>query len=747
MVELKQKYLYTYDIEIFPNLFTVTYYNHYLDTYGEYIVWENEETEKSLLNEEKEETFKNIDKFFSNICDRYGNVEEYKTFISYNGLKYDDIMIGYLKYYIKTFGAENLSCKKLKEFSNYLINDVNQPFIDCPDATNHWVCKSIDLCEIYRKGRKSAGSLKAIGIKIKHNTTQESSHPFNEVVKNYSTISKIKEYNKNDVIITKKIFLHSLGDIELRNNIANEYNFSHLLTASNSRIAKILYRKWYYQRTKTNKQQLEASKKKYIKECLPNKFYPSEVIFLDRVKFQTEEFQRAYENFLQIPIVYYPEKKKYEFERTYNEKIDAFKKRHINFELNCKKYTIGLGGLHSIDEPAMFICGENEEIIDIDVSSQYPNMIINNKIAPAHLDKEQFIQMYSVLVDERLKAKAKVADLERKNENDTKEYKDNKKKTDTYKIVINSGYGFFNDLYYFFYDPYASYKTTINCQLFLLMLIEKLDMTDGINILSTNTDGIIIRVQNYAKEKYKKIKSEWEQEQNFTLEESHYKKYVRNHVNDYLAEIYKGNGKTKLKNKGTFFASNELELGKGYNYPIIGTCLQNYFSQNKPIIETLHEAEDIYDFCYFEKINKRQSEEDSGWDKVFIDYVELYTLTHKKGNNAKYIILSSNETQFINRYYIYKGDEYYEKEGYISRKGYSLKKGKQLENGSWEFNKFGKKYCIMPFNDYFDVEVSDDPNIPLKNYNIDYNFYEIKCNELINEIEKNINPDKDDKIH
>ena len=62
-------------------------------------------------------------------------------------------------------------------------------------------------------------------------------------------------------------------------------------------------------------------------------------------------------------------------------------------------------------------------------------------------------------------------------------------------------YGAFRDSNDFLYDPYCTYRTTINLQLCLIMLIEELEL-NGINVVSANTDGIVCKIPYHLEDTY-----------------------------------------------------------------------------------------------------------------------------------------------------------------------------------------------------------------------------------------------------
>ena len=76
-------------------------------------------------------------------------------------------------------------------------------------------------------------------------------------------------------------------------------------------------------------------------------------------------------------------------------------------KLGDKTYSFGLGGLHSEDDPLVIEADETHAITDIDVSSYYPGLVVEERIAPGHLDADIFCGVFADLMATRLEAKAK----------------------------------------------------------------------------------------------------------------------------------------------------------------------------------------------------------------------------------------------------------------------------------------------------------------------------------------------------
>ena len=164
------------------------------------------------------------------------------------------------------------------------------------------------------------------------------------------------------------------------------------------------------------------------------------------------------------------------------------------FDFNGTFYTIGKGGIHSIDDSRIYDASKDGCLYrDADVNSYYPAILEIFNISPEHLSKTIFVKLISFFKTDRLRAKKAGAKLE----------------AESLKIVINRIYGALSDFYDYLFDPKATYETTLNGQLSLLMLIESLE-TNGIHVISANTDGIVSKIEYHQEELYQKLCKDWE---------------------------------------------------------------------------------------------------------------------------------------------------------------------------------------------------------------------------------------------
>ena len=73
-------------------------------------------------------------------------------------------------------------------------------------------------------------------------------------------------------------------------------------------------------------------------------------------------------------------------------------------------YRMGIGGLHSSETCQTIIPADDELLLDIDAASMYPTIILEQRLYPYHLT-DKFLGMYRSLVEKRLSAKRRVAEI------------------------------------------------------------------------------------------------------------------------------------------------------------------------------------------------------------------------------------------------------------------------------------------------------------------------------------------------
>jgi hypothetical protein len=258
-------------------------------------------------------------------------------------------------------------------------------------------------------------------------------------------------------------------------------------------------------------------------------------------------------------------------------------KEHIDFYGNV--YSFMKGGLHTENSPKIFEADEDYEIIDWDVSSYYPAIIINNGKFPAHLGKE-FLRGYKQMFDKRLELKPLAK-------------KDKKIKgiVGALKLAVNSVYGKSSDMQNWIYDRQLTMFTTITGELSLMMLIEQYELND-IHVISANTDGVTIKIKKELIPLMYDINKKWMDLTQYELERTDYSKIIFSTVNDYLAIMTNG----EIKKKGDFLT--DFELHKNKSARVVPIALERYFVDGTPVEHTIRSHTNLYDFCLRQKATR-----------------------------------------------------------------------------------------------------------------------------------------------
>ena len=406
-------------------------------------------------------------------------------------------------------------------------------------------------------------------------------------------IPDVMHYNENDVFIVCEMIRLYMDEIKLRYSISNAYEVD-VLSSSRSNIADKMFIKFYSEFSGLTPQQWRG--KKTERTALSFK-----KVILPFIKFQTPELQALLEEMKKVII--------------YSVGKDAFKRE---VKLGNLIYTIATGGLHSQDIPRELkskliyidspstgnsanevstvwdtITDDSYIYVHWDIASFYPSIMSVYKVAPAHLNEGVFVKLITWLKDTRVQAK-----------HSTEEFIDGIPKdvlAQVLKIVINSIYGKLGFEKGDLCDRLAVLKVTINGQLMIMMLCESLELA-GIEVISANTDGIVVKLHKRNKEKFEQIAQEWKDLTQLDADSEEYRAYINRDINNYLIEELNG----KVSYKGALHPkmyANDLQ--KGYDMPIVAQAVVNYFLYNKPVLETLYDCKNILDFCKTQNVGRQ----------------------------------------------------------------------------------------------------------------------------------------------
>ena len=241
-------------------------------------------------------------------------------------------------------------------------------------------------------------------------------------------------------------------------------------------------------------------------------------------------------------------------------------------------YKMGIGGLHSTEKSISHYASDDVVLIDRDVASYYPAIILRLKLAPMQMGRP-FLTTYSTIVRERLSAKREGLTT----------------KADALKITINGSFGKFGSKWSKLYSPPLLIQTTITGQLCLLMLIEALEEA-GIPVVSANTDGVVMACPTHLLNALGAAVADWESKTGFDTEETRYAALHSRDVNNYVA--IKTDGSVKLKG-----AYAKPGLMKNPTNEVCIDAVLAFLKDYTPIEETIRACTDITKFVTVRQVN------------------------------------------------------------------------------------------------------------------------------------------------
>lgn len=530
---IRNKPCIVYDIEVFINVFHCTLYNT-----------ETQELIKFECSQRKNEIHE--------MCQFFLYTDAY--FVGYNNIHYDNPIINYcIEYFNNDNYTHNRICESIFNMSNIITSNDDNNF----DKWKRWKYAknflTLDLLTmLYSKQLRV--SLKEMQVTMMYKNVQEFNIDWREPLL-LTQIDKMIQYNINDVMSTTELLNRCKKDIELRISIEDQYNID-CLSKDGVNIGMQILAEEYMRKTGIPWNILKNLRSPADKIALKD-------IILPFIHYQTPILQELLTEMKSLTVS--PGRKGYEKQ----------------FVMDGTTYSVGVGGIHSINKPEIIIPKDDELLIDCDVASLYPSMLLNFNFYPKHLGKE-FKEVYSDIRDRRIKAK----------------HEGNKIVNETLKLSLNGLSGNLQNEFSWCYDPNAVYSIRINGQLLLLMLAEELTI-HGCRIVQINTDGILYLCKKNKYDVIKAIYNKWQELTGLVLEEENFKAFYQLAINDYFGIL----DNDQVKEKGCFITS--VKLGKGLTPKIIPKAVIAYFKDRIPIEDTIKNCTDIKDFLMSEKTGKQ----------------------------------------------------------------------------------------------------------------------------------------------
>lgn len=541
-MKIKNKPVIVYDIEIFPNVFHCCC----KDT-------ETNEIYKFEISERKNQLVDLI----------YFFTDPYVMFCGYNNHHYDDVVINYIIDYKNVMNKKPYTeiCRSLFKLSTTIVNLEDGKI----DAIKKWkyahFFDSMDILTMLFSSKLRVG-LKEMQVTMHYHNVQEYDGDFTQWLPS-DQIDEMIKYNINDVESTTTLLYRLESDIKLRLFIEEEYGIN-ALSMDSVKFGETLLAKKYCNATGISMKELKEMRS-------PMDYIPLKDVILPFIEYKNQILKDVLEE-MKSQVVYSKERKSYE----------------KKFVLSNVCYSVGVGGIHSIHSPQIFIPSSDEYIGHSDVASMYPSFIVQYKWIPRHLG-EIFWKEYSGIYHERIEAKHSGQDLKNK----------------ALKLTLNSVTGKMQQETSWMYDPFTVFKIRINGQLILLMLVDRL-LELGCKIVQVNTDGVMYVAKKALRNRVQEAITEVEQLTRLTFESNDYEAFYQYAINDYfgVVEGYSQSHDPKLIEKKGMFIT-DTRLGKGLAPVVIPKAVINYFLTKEPVSDFIKRQTDIKDFLMSQKADKK----------------------------------------------------------------------------------------------------------------------------------------------
>lgn len=569
-MKIRNRTVYVYDIEVFQNVFHCTLLNT-----------ETMELIKFECSERKN-NIEEMCKFF---------VTEDAYFAGYNNIHYDNPIVNYCIEYFSNSSYSYLKiCKSIFNLSNVITSEK-----DNIDSWKKWKYANyfltLDLLTmLYSKALRV--SLKEMQVTMMYKNVQEFNHDWQQPLIERE-IDPMIEYNINDVMSTYELLKKCEKDIKLRLDIEDNYHIK-CLSKDGVAVGIDILKTEYMQSTGIQWDILKDLRS-------PMNMIPLKDVILPHISFKHPTLSKLLKEMKTLTV---------------SPGRNGWNK---HFLLNNLEVSVGVGGIHSINQPEIIIPKEDELLLDSDANSLYPSLIIQYGFVPPHLNKEVFINIYSRIYKERLAAKNEGRKLE----------------ADTKKLVLNSVTGNYQNEFSWLYSPFAVMQIRINGQLLLLMLTERL-LELGATIYQLNTDGVLYSLKKAKYDELQTVIKEFEEISRLSFATEQFENFYQLAVNDYFGKQNKS-----IKEKGLFIT--DVKLGKGLEPKIIPKAVEKYFLEGIRPKDYIPTVTDIKDFLMSEKTGKQ-------WNVIYNNIPQQRT-------NRFY---ASTDGYFLYKYKIEDGEKKYQ---------------------------------------------------------------------------------------
>lgn len=414
---IQNRIVYVYDIEVFPNIFHCTVKNT-----------ETNELYKFEISPRKID-LQNLKTFY----------EDYnKMFCGYNNHHYDDPVINYI---LDNYNI--MITKNIWDITRSIFN--LSRIITIEENTDKWkkwkymhCFNSFDILTMLYSNKLRV-SLKEMQVTMHYDNVQEFTADWQQDLP-IEQIDSMIEYNINDVNSTTELLNRCKKDIDLRLDIEKEYGIP-CLSKDGVNLGMEILKLKYLEKTGLSWYDIKDLRS-------PADMITLKDIILPYINYKTPILQRVLSDMKMQTVS--PGRKGYE----------------NKFIFDGLQYSVGVGGIHSVNTPESIIPKDDEILLDIDVASLYPSMIIEYGFYPKHLGKE-FLETYKQIKEERIEAK----------------HNGNKTKNETLKLALNG----------------SKYVKKSHCLITILLNFTLHSVTIKNSIIHANTDK---KYRSFVKNRY-----------------------------------------------------------------------------------------------------------------------------------------------------------------------------------------------------------------------------------------------------
>lgn len=443
-----------------------------------------------------------------------------------------------------------------------------------------YIVPQVDLYKIHHFDNKARSTgLKALEFNMRADSIEDLPFPVGTVLTREQA-EVLRRYNVHDVSETKRFYRHSLDMIRFRGELTTKYGRD-FTNHNDTKIGKDYF---VMQLEQAGVACYDFGSSGRTPRQTPRPSIALKDAILPWITFEQSEFNRVLEWFKAQVIT--------ETKGVFND---------LTATVEGFTFVFGLGGIHGSMESTVVESDDEHVIVDLDVTSYYPNLAITNGFHPAHLGQE-FVSIYKQLFEQR------------------KGYPKKSAESAMLKLALNGVYGDSNNKFSVFYDPLFTMSITLNGQLLLCLLAERLMGVPELTLAQINTDGISVRLPRAQMAALNRVCEEWGQRTGLNLEQVYYRRMFLRDVNNYIGEYEDGT----VKRKGAY----EWNVGWHQNAGglVIPKVAEKVLLEGVPIRETVAAWSDKHDFMMRVKVPR-----------------------------GSYLQWGENQVQNTTRYYIAKG--------------------------------------------------------------------------------------------